>query len=176
MADFKRALIEIPPSFGMDSGSLENRIRGGIYDYGPEFASLFEKCKGFVAEVKHSNNTQLLSMLLEGERGTGKTALAAKLALESEFPFVKMITPENFVGLSITHKINKIVKIFHDAYKSNLSLIILDEIERLLEFTNFGRQFSNQILQLLQVLVKANPPHTDRKLLIIGTTSMKYVL
>ena len=139
MEDFKRALIEIPPAFGMDSGSLDNRIRGGIYDYGPAFSDLFEKCKGFVNEVKHSNNTQLLSMLLEGERGTGKTALAAKLALESEFPFVKMITPENFVGLSLNHKINNIVKVFHDAYKSNLSLIILDEIERLLEFTNFGR-------------------------------------
>ena len=33
-ADFQRGLIEVPPAFGMDSGSLENRIRGGIIDYG----------------------------------------------------------------------------------------------------------------------------------------------
>lgn len=115
-------------------------------------------------------------MLLEGDKGTGKTALAAKLALESEFPFVKMITPEDFVGLPAIAKVNKIVKVFHDAYKSGLSLIILDEIERLLGFTNFGRQFSNEILQLLLILVKARPPVENRKLMIIGTTSMKYVL
>ena len=42
MADFNRALIEIPPSFGMDSGSLENRVRGGMYDYGPAFSELYE--------------------------------------------------------------------------------------------------------------------------------------
>lgn len=96
---------EIPPAFGMDSGELESKVLGGLYDYGPVFSDLYDKCKSFVAEVKHSKNTQLLSMLLEGERGCGKTALAAKLALESEFPFVKMISPENFVGVSVQGKI-----------------------------------------------------------------------
>lgn len=104
-ADFVRALKEIPPAFGMDSGNLESRVRGGLYNYGPAFSDLYDKCKSFVAEIKHSKNTQLLSMLLEGERGCGKTALAAKLALEGEFPFVKMISPENFVGLSIQAKL-----------------------------------------------------------------------
>jgi vesicle-fusing ATPase len=37
-------------------------------------------------------------VLLEGQNGSGKTALAAKIALESQFPYVKMITPEQFVG------------------------------------------------------------------------------
>lgn len=55
-------------------------------------------------------------------------------------------------------------------------MIILDDIETLLEFTSFGRQFSNMILKDLKVLVKADPPNADRKLMIIGTTSMKYIL
>ena len=37
-------------------------------------------------------------MLIEGVNGCGKTGIAAKLAIESEFPFVKMISPEMFVG------------------------------------------------------------------------------
>ena len=45
-------------------------------------------------------------MLLEGKNGCGKTALAAHFALESGFPFVKMISPENFVGYSEQAKIN----------------------------------------------------------------------
>jgi len=39
-----------------------------------------------------------LTVLLEGVSGSGKTALAAKLAIESDFLFVKMISPEMFVG------------------------------------------------------------------------------
>jgi vesicle-fusing ATPase len=68
------------------------------------------------------------------------------LALESDFPFVKLISPENFVGMSEGIKIQQIVKTFEDAYKSNLSLIILDDIERLIEFIHIGPRFSNLIL------------------------------
>jgi len=37
-------------------------------------------------------------VLLEGANGSGKTALAVKIAIDSGFPFVKLISPENFVG------------------------------------------------------------------------------
>jgi len=57
-----------------------------------------------------------------------------------------LISPENFVGVSELGKIHAIVKIFEDAYKSNLSLIILDDIERLIEFIHIGPRFSNPIL------------------------------
>jgi vesicle-fusing ATPase len=96
--------------------------------------------------------------------------------LESSFPFVKLISPENFVGYSEAGKVSQIVKIFEDAYKSPLSLIILDDIERLIEFIHIGPRFSNAILQTLLVLIKKKPPNTDRKLMIIGTTSMKSIL
>jgi len=39
-------------------------------------------------------------VLLEGENGSGKTALAAKIAIDSGFPFVKMISPENYIGFT----------------------------------------------------------------------------
>jgi len=38
--------------------------------------------------------------LLDGEKGCGKTAFAAHLAKTSNFPYVKLISPENFVDLS----------------------------------------------------------------------------
>ena len=115
-------------------------------------------------------------MLLEGENGSGKTALAAKIAIDSGFPFVKMISPENFVGYTDFAKVQAIAKIFEDAYKSPLSLIVLDDIERLLEFVHIGPRFSNSVLQTLLVLIKKKPPNAERKLLIIGTTSMKPIL
>lgn len=115
-------------------------------------------------------------MLLEGENGAGKTALAAKIGIDSGFPFVKMISPENFVGYTEYAKVQAIAQVFEDAYKSPLSLIVLDDIERLLEFVHIGPRFSNAVLQSLLVLIKKKPPNPERKLLIIGTTSMRGIL
>ena len=43
MHDFLTALDEINPLFGLDSsGMLENKVKGGIYEYGP---SPFEESK-----------------------------------------------------------------------------------------------------------------------------------
>jgi hypothetical protein len=33
-ADFERALSEIKPAFGMDNSGLENKVIGGIFNYG----------------------------------------------------------------------------------------------------------------------------------------------
>ena len=84
-----------------------------------------------------------------------------------------MLSPENFVGFTENAKVAKIVSVFEDAYKSPLSLIILDDIERLIEFIHFGPRFSNYILQALMVSIKKSPPDANRKLMIIGTTSLK---
>ena len=81
-----------------------------------------------------------------------------------------------FVGQPDFSKINQIVKIFDDAYKSEMSLIILDDIERLIEFIHIGPRFSNALLQALMVLIKKKPPKAQRKLMIVGTTSQKTIL
>ena len=81
-----------------------------------------------------------------------------------------------FVGKPDFTKVQEIVKVFEDAYKSNLSLIILDDIERLIEFIHIGSRFSNLLLQALLILIKKKSPNPDRKLMIIGTTAQKAVL
>jgi vesicle-fusing ATPase len=176
MEDFKMSLEEIKPQFGIDDSGFESRLSGGFIDYGPKFTTLYDDCKALVENLRNSETNSLLSVLLSGERGVGKTAFAAKIALDSGFPFVKMITPEDFVGYSETGKLSKIAKIFDDAYKSPLSLIVLDDLERLIEFIHIGPRFSNHLLQALLVLVKKKPSHKDRKLFVLGTTSIKSIL
>ena len=95
---------------------------------------LLESANGLIRQLKGSERTSLLSVLFEGPAGAGKTALAASIALQSEFPFVKLISPESFVGISEAGKAMAIARVFDDAHKSPLSLVVLDDLERLLEY------------------------------------------
>ena len=52
--------------------------------------------------------------------------------MASEFPFIKLISFESMVGFSEGQKIAQLNKIFTDSYKSPLSVIVVDSIERLL--------------------------------------------
>ena len=47
---------------------------------------------------------------------------------------------------------------FDDAYKSPLSCIIIDNIERLLDYSPIGPRYSNLVLQALLVLLGKRPP------------------
>lgn len=67
-----------------------------------------------------------------GPSGSGKTALAATMAMASDFPFIKLISPESMIGFSESAKIAQLNKVFNDSYKSPLSVIVVDSIERIL--------------------------------------------
>ncbi len=117
-----------------------------------------------------------MSVLLRGPASCGKTAIAAKVAVDSAFPFVRMISADEMIGYSETAKCSFIHNVFLDAYKSPLSLIFIDDIERIIDFVSIGPRFSNTVLQTLLVLLKKPPPDDNRKLLCIGTTSVPHVL
>lgn len=117
----------------------------------------------------------MVSVLLEGPPNAGKTALAAQLAKNSDFPFIKICSPEDMVGFNESSKCLQIRKVFDDAYKSTLSCILVDNIERLLDYGPIGPRYSNLTLQALLVLLKKQPPK-GRKLLILCTSSRKQVL
>ncbi|XP_026306400.1 vesicle-fusing ATPase-like isoform X2 [Piliocolobus tephrosceles] len=53
-------------------------------------------------------------------------------------------------------------QIFDDAYKSQLSCVVVDDIERLLDYVPIGPRFSNLVLQALLVLLKKAPPQEKR--------------
>jgi vesicle-fusing ATPase len=175
MADFEHALHEVQPAFGASTDLLERCRLNGFIPTGPRFEHLQKTAMLLVEQVRVSEKTPLLTLLLEGVAGAGKTALAATLALESGFPFVKMLSAESMVGWSEMSKCQQLSKVFDDAYKSPISIILLDDIERLLEYVSIGPRFSNVVLQALLVLLKRTPP-PGHKLLVIGTTSEAQVL
>uniref|UniRef100_H3AHS8 Vesicle-fusing ATPase n=1 Tax=Latimeria chalumnae TaxID=7897 RepID=H3AHS8_LATCH len=166
---------DIKPAFGTNQEDYASYVMNGIIKWGDPVTCVLDDGELLVQQTKNSDRTPLVSVLLEGAPHSGKTALAAKIAEESSFPFIKICSPDKMIGFSETAKCQAMKKIFDDAYKSQLSCVVVDDIERLLDYVPIGPRFSNLVLQALLVLLKKIPPQS-RKLLIIGTTSRKDVL
>ncbi|XP_037611634.1 vesicle-fusing ATPase-like [Sebastes umbrosus] len=174
--DFMASLNnDIKPAFGTNQEDYASYIMNGIIRWGDPVSAVLEDGELLVQQTKNSERTPLVSVLLEGPPNSGKTALAAKISEDSQFPFIKICSPDKMIGHSEIAKCQAIKKIFEDAYKSQLSCVVVDDIERLLDYVPIGPRFSNLVLQALLVLLK-KPPPKGRKLLIIGTTSRKDVL
>lgn len=174
--DFHNALDEVKPAFGVSEEELETCIQGGIIHYSPTIDSILEEGALFVKQVREpTSTTSLFSVLLHGPPGSGKTALAAKISIDSDFPFVKLISPEDMVGYSEAAKIAHISKVFNDAYKSPTSVIVMDNIERIIDWVPIGPRFSNSVLQTVLVLLRKQPPK-GRRLLVLATTTERSVL
>jgi len=136
-------------------------------------------------QTRTSVRTPLMSVLLEGHYSTGKTAIAASLVTESDFPYIRMLSADSMIGYSEHMKIDKILRTFRDSYKSNLSIIFIDDIERIIEYTPVGARFNNAILQTLLILIRKVPPkppvipgvvQADPRLLVIATSSIANLL
>ncbi|KAF9450678.1 vesicular-fusion protein SEC18 [Macrolepiota fuliginosa MF-IS2] len=176
MQDFLNALEEVHPAFGVSEEELEQVMQNGIYDFDTAVDEFLRRGKLLVEQVRSSERTPLVSVLLYGSPGSGKTALAAFIAKESKFPFIKLISPDNMVGFMESQKVQAITKVFTDSYKSPLSVVVVDNIERLigvdgLDYTPVNDRFSNSVLQTLLVLFARRPPK-GRRLLIIATSSL----
>ncbi|KAL6141805.1 hypothetical protein ACLB2K_060092 [Fragaria x ananassa] len=171
MDDFRCALQEIRPTYGASAEELERCRLNGILNCGDRHRYAYDRAMLLVEQVRSSEGSPLLKCLLEGPSGTGKSALAATIGIHSRFPFVRIISAESMIGLHDERsKCVHLENIFEEAYKSQLSVIILDDIERLMEFIPIGPRFSTMVHQTLWGLLKRLPPKGN-KLLVIGTTS-----
>ncbi|KAL3269922.1 hypothetical protein HHI36_008979 [Cryptolaemus montrouzieri] len=175
-SDFLHALEhDIKPAFGTAQEILNQFLTRGIINWGPPVANILEDGMLFIQQARATDTSGLVSVLIEGPPNAGKTALAAQLAKNSDFPFVKVCSPEEMVGFTETAKCLHIRKVFDDAYRSTLSCILVDNIERLLDYGPIGPRYSNLTLQALLVLLKKQPP-PGKKLLVLCTTSRRQVL
>ncbi len=62
----------------------------GIVPWGPQVDEILDVGEAAKRQVSESQRTPLVSLLLRGNPGCGKTALAAHIAKQCNFPFVKV--------------------------------------------------------------------------------------
>jgi vesicle-fusing ATPase len=157
--DFMVALTEVRPAYGVSEAELMEALRLGIIPYAPHINTTIQQMSRVVGMVKEDPNKFSTSVLFHGPMGSGKTALAAHIALQSGFPFVKMVSPSDLVGYRDDFaKKDYIHKAFTDAYKSPASILILDDFERLIGWNPIGPRFSNTMLEALTTLIVSRPP------------------
>lgn len=129
LQDFKNSLEEVKPDFGVDEDKIGERLRGKFVNYGSRFLELYKNIDNAVKTFSKSN-LGTSSLLLYGETGTGKTTLACQIASKSNVPYAKILSSEELIGKTDYGKIKYISETFMNAYRSPVSLIIIDEIER----------------------------------------------
>jgi len=175
-ADFMHALEhDVKPALGAAEELLDGLFNRGIINWSDSIGSVLADGRLLVQQAASQSGPGLVSILIEGAPNAGKSALAAKLAKDAGFPFLKICSPEDMVGYTESAKCTMIRKIFDDAYRSQKSCVLVDNIERLLDYGPIGPRYSNLTLQALLVLLKKLPPK-GRRLLIIATTSRREVL
>jgi vesicle-fusing ATPase len=175
MEDFLRALDDVKPAFGVAEEDLEKAATHGIIRFSPHIERIQKDGQFFAAQISHSEDEPVFSVLLHGPKGSGKTALAADIGLKSGFPFVKLVSAQDMISMGEQAKIDHLRRIFNDSYKSPVSMIILDRIEMMIEWSPIGPRFQNSVLIAIAVLMAAKPPR-NRRLLTVGTTSERSVL
>jgi vesicle-fusing ATPase len=173
--DFAHAFDDVKPAFGVSEDELQGCLTGGIIHFNASIDNILDEGRLIFQQVQAEDSTPLFSVILHGPPGSGKTALAAKMAIDSEYPFIKLCSPNNMIGFNESMKIEHMRKIFDDAYKSPLSVVVIDNIERILGWVPIGPRFDNSVLQNLMVLLKKQPPK-GRRLLVLATTGERSVL
>lgn len=83
----------------------------GIINWGKPVADILADGNLYIQEARSAEGSGLVSILLEGPPNSGKTALAAQIAKNSDFPFVKVCTPEDMVGFTESAKCLSIRKV-----------------------------------------------------------------
>ena len=132
--DFMRAIAETTPAFGAQDDYLSLYVPNGIIPFGLRSEELQATATLAVTQVR--NVSPILSLLLHGPQGSGKTAFTSQMAIDSGYPFVRRLGADSkgMLGCSERQRQSCIRETFEAAYRSPLSMIILDDLERILGY------------------------------------------
>ncbi len=170
--DFIRSAREIKPQFGALSEQIEIITSRPFELYSDEYTNVYNE---LVENIKSLVPGNLLTAAITGPGYIGKTTLACQIAKASGYSCVKLINSELLVNSS--SKDIELYDKFKSAYNSDDLIIILDSVERLIEYSKLGNAcaFNNKILQVIYMLIDkvVNP---QKKMVVLLTSSKHLVM
>lgn len=115
---------------------------------------------------------QAALLLLHGQAGCGKTALAIRVVTSAPFEYIKIIDAESLITLNEAQRIQRVTSIFHDAQKAESACIVFDSVERIVELIDTGAQvvLSHRLLHVLHTLIESKP-RPGARVMVVATSS-----
>lgn len=107
-------------------------------------------------EIKHYTRLKVLVKYKQSY----STAVTAKFLLNSPINYKDMIIPKDIINLNDLERSNYIIDVFNRAYDVQNSIIVIDDLELCINYTNIGHSviFSNKIYQTILSLLQILPP------------------
>ena len=116
--DFQRAILAINPAYTHSESHVgSSYLPLGYLPCGDAHDSVIDESLDLIHTLKQSRTARIQTLLLYGPRGSGKTALAAHLAMMGKFSYVKMFTASELVGRPDIVKVDLLHQTFNDAFK-----------------------------------------------------------
>ncbi|GEM_PF-5461724 len=163
-----RAYSEIKPTFGTDPRFNKFKEENFVV-YDKKIEKIIADYHQALSAVKQNDRINNLQMLICGEGGTGKTHLAMYLALQSGANYIKVLSPDMLLGLTIDKKLNIIQEEFENIQRTGGALI-LDNLEALVNADAELQSYSNDLRLKYESMLK-NSFEADKKYIIIATAA-----
>lgn len=117
-ADFQHAIQSVVPAYThSETQVVSYYLPQGYLPCGDAHDAIIDESLDLIHALKQSSTTRIQSLLLYGPRGSGKTAIAAHLAMIGKFSYVKIISASSLVGRHDIVKVDILHQSFNDAYK-----------------------------------------------------------
>ena len=116
--DFQNAILAINPAYTHSETHVgSSYLPLGYLPCGDAHDAVIDESIELIHTLKQSRMARMQTLLLYGPRGSGKTALAAHLAMMGKFSFVKIFTASELVGRMDIVKVDLLHQTFNDAFK-----------------------------------------------------------
>jgi vesicle-fusing ATPase len=175
--DMEKALAKTVPAFGADDMEFDHLLEEELISHGPQYDAFQKEMNIILQQLKQSDKTPFITVLLHGRKGVGKTTLLANIAKQAGFSYAKFVTATSLLNLAIDDhgKCNQLLKVFHNAYLCDQSALMIDDLEKIVEYVSVGPRYSPAILQTLSVMMDKKPPPGKKLLIVASCTDLKLI-
>jgi vesicle-fusing ATPase len=169
---FNKSIDSYVPKFGQSIDDLNYYLTPGITIW-DNISNLSNEIVSYIPT--HLSTENLVSIGILGGVKTGKTILSILVGQELNYPYTKVISNNDMIGFSETAKIMYIRDVFEQAYNSELSVIIIDNLETILEYykDEYNMRVMFSLLNSFKTLITKRPRNNQHKLVVILNSSIR---
>ena len=165
-----KSALEIKPQFGTIAKEIEIITSVPFESYSVEYNKVYTDILEKITNLSRGN---LLSILLQGDSYIGKTTMACQIAKNCGYNCVKFVNSENLINFNF--KETQLYELFQQGCRSDSFVLVLDCVEKLIEYSKLGNIYNNKILQTIYTIL-SKIVESSKSIVVILTTSNKTLM